>query len=170
MIDPTRIALNLDPLTYRMEGVAIHGNTPFSVPYISHIEDNLWTGGCAHGLPLPENIEHVVSLYPWEQYRFEHELKSLSFHWLYDSEDMEDAKRLWAIARAANDCVNDGPTLVHCQAGLNRSGLIGVLVLMLRGYTSPRAIETMRAKRSPAVLCNRAFEEWLLGLSVQDAA
>lgn len=169
-VDPTRIDIALDPLTHRMEGVAYHGNTPFSVPYVSHIVGNLWTGGCAQGLVLPETIKHVVSLYPWEQYEVRHQLDSYSLHWLYDSEDMAGSERLWSIARYAASCVEDAPTLVHCQAGLNRSGLIAAMVLVLLERSPADAIALLREKRSPAVLCNRAFEAWLLGPDVAEAA
>lgn len=169
-VDPTRIAISLDPRTQRMSGTAIHGNTPFDVPYISHIEGNLWTGGCSTGLVLPDDFEHVVSLYPWEQYEVGHRLKSYSLQWLYDSEELPDRRRLWAIARFSSACVEDGPTLVHCQAGLNRSGLIGALVLMLRGRRPQAAIDFLREQRSPAVLCNQAFEAWLLSFDAEGVA
>jgi protein-tyrosine phosphatase len=53
--------------------------------------------------------------------------------------------------------------VVHCQAGLNRSGLIAALVLMDSGaYGADGAIELLRAKRSEAVLCNQKFVEYLL--------
>lgn len=67
-VDPTRIDISIDPTVRRMKGVAYHGNTSFDVPYISEIGHNLWQGGCTTGLRLPENIRHVVSLYPWERY------------------------------------------------------------------------------------------------------
>jgi hypothetical protein len=54
-----------------------------------------------------------------------------------------------------------GPCLVHCQAGLNRSSLVVARVLMLEGATADEAIGLLREKRSPACLCNPAFEEWL---------
>ena len=69
--DPTRIDISFDPRERRMRGYARHGNTPFDVPFVSQITDNLWTGGCEDGLVLPANIAHVVSLYPWETYRVE---------------------------------------------------------------------------------------------------
>src|SRR5256885_12877051 len=87
LTDPTRIALEVDPFTQRMKGVTRIGGISFDVPYISHIEGNLYQGGCAAGLYLPKYIEHVVSLYPWEQYTVTHEPKSMSFHWLYDADE-----------------------------------------------------------------------------------
>lgn len=40
--DPTKIAIRFDPTFERMVGRAVHGNTPFDVPYISEIAPNLW--------------------------------------------------------------------------------------------------------------------------------
>ncbi len=51
---------------------------------------------------------------------------------------------------------------MHCQAGINRSGLVTALALVEEGMKAVDAIALLRAKRSPAVLCNRAFEQWLL--------
>lgn len=167
--DPTAIALDLDPLTSRMKGKAIHGQTPFDVPFISHIIGNLYQGGCAKGLVLPEEIEHVVSLYPWERYTIQHTVKTYMEVRMYDSENgLLDDEEIDRIAQIVADCMEDGPTLVHCQAGLNRSGLIGTRALMLAyGWDADTCIKVMRAFRSPAVLCNQAFEAWL---RAQDAA
>lgn len=162
MADPTAIAIEVDPLQQRMTGIARHGNTPFDVPFISHIEGNLWQGGCATGLVLPANIDHVVSLYPWEQYQLTRQLQSCSFHWLYDS-DEEPPVIVPAIAHWVAGCCETGPTLLHCQAGLNRSSLVAALVLMRQGRSAAEAIALLREKRSPAVLCNPSFEKWLLG-------
>lgn len=54
--------------------------------------------------------------------------------------------------------------LIHCQAGLNRSGLLAARTLMKRGHTADEAIALLREKRSPLVLCNDAFENWLRSL------
>jgi protein-tyrosine phosphatase len=159
--DPTRIDINFDPTHRRMSGVARHGMVPFDVPFISHIEGNLWQGGCTNGLVLPKNIEHVISLYPWEQYQFTHELKSYSLNWLYDA-DEKPPKIVHAIAEWVAYCIADGPTLLHCQAGLNRSSLVAVLALMLDGWDARGAINLLRNQRSPAVLCNPSFENYLL--------
>ena len=67
----TTRSLLADLTGHHIEGIAREGNTPFSVPLISHITGNLWTGGCLNGAELPREIEYVVSLYPWERYAIE---------------------------------------------------------------------------------------------------
>lgn len=161
MRDPTAIPIEFDPRTKRMSGVAYHGNTPFDVPFISHIEGNLWVGGCETGLILPKNILHVVSLYPWERYKIGHKIASESYHYFYDA-DVPDAGQIRAVADYVRTfCLSDAPTLLHCQAGLNRSNLIAAVVLIDAGRTAEEAIALLREKRSPAVLCNRKFSRWL---------
>lgn len=155
--------MSVDPLELRFSGVAAHGNTPFDVPWISQIDERLYVGGCQNGLPLPGEIDHVVSLYPWESYRQTRELKSWLAVRMYDSVDQAFGE-VRAIAEWVNACRKSGPTLVHCQAGLNRSNLIAATALILAGAEPPAAIAELRARRSPAVLCNPAFERWLLEL------
>lgn len=160
--DPTAIELSTDPRELRMRGTARHGDTPFDVPFISEIAENLWQGGCETGLVLPENILHVVSLYPWEQYTLQHDIRSVLSVVMYDSEG-QGFGQVDSIARWVNACRADGPTLVHCQAGLNRSSLVAARALTLEGHLAPAAaIKLIRERRSPACLCNPSFEEWLL--------
>jgi len=52
--------------------------------------------------------------------------------------------------------------LIRCQAGLNRSGLVTALVLLLDGWDPADAIEEIRTRRSPWALCNQQFADWLL--------
>jgi protein-tyrosine phosphatase len=161
--DHTRIDISFDPTERRMRGVARHGNTPFDVPFISEIAPNLWQGGCEQGLELPIFIEHVISLYPWESYGVHLDLRSALTVVMYDSED-QGYEQVDAIAAWVNVCRADGPTLVHCQAGLNRSSLVAARALMLDGLAAKDAIALLREKRSPACLCNPAFERHLLSL------
>lgn len=163
-IDPTRIDIDTDPTTKRMKGTARHGNMPFDVPYISQIADRLWQGGCENGLVLPDHIKHVVSLYPWERYEICGGVRSELYVEMYDAED-QDYEQVDAIARWINTCRDDGPVLVHCQAGLNRSSLVAARAMFLgedgHATGADRAdsiIRDLRAKRSPACLCNPAFE------------
>ena len=147
-----------------MSGVAVHGNTRFDVPYISEIAPNLWQGGCEDGLILPDFISHIVSLYPWEQYRILHDMRSRVEVQMYDSTDQGFAQ-VDALAQWVNVCRQTGPVLVHCQAGLNRSSLVAARALILEGSTPDDAIGMIRRKRSAACLCNPAFEAWLRGES-----
>ena len=161
--DPTAVAITLDPRNQRMSGMTVHGDMPFDVPFVSPITDDLWAGGCVDGLVLPAEVDHVVSLYPWEAYQLQREIKSMLAVRLYDSLDDFDEEQIVGIASWVNVCRKSGVTLVHCQAGLNRSALVAGLALVLDGYTPEDAIALLREKRSPAVLCNPVFEAWLLG-------
>lgn len=159
-VDPTRIEIEFDPTVQRMRGISRHGHVPFDVPFISELAPNLWQGGCEDGLVLPKFIKHVVSLYPWEHYEIEHQISSMLVVLMYDSED-QDFSLIDSIARWVNGCRQDGPVLVYCQAGLNRSSLVAVRALCMEGMNSSDAIDLLRSRRSPACLCNPAFERWL---------
>lgn len=161
MSDPTKIAIDLDPTSRRMRGVAVHGNTPFDVPYISEIIPGLWQGGCQHGLILPEEITNVVSLYPWEKYRIYHDMDSEVYVRAYDSAGGLDLNQARELATWVNNRHATGQVLVHCQAGLNRSSFVMALALQQRGMSMDEAIALLREKRSPAVLCNQSFEDTL---------
>jgi protein-tyrosine phosphatase len=155
-----------DLASHHIEGyarAAVEAGRPaaFSVPLVSHIRGNLWTGGCRHGVRLPDDFGYVISLYPSERYALGHHTR-LFQHTLYDSADLPDPEELRGIAAEVNACVSLGKTLVHCQAGLNRSGLVAGLALVLDGMTPADAIALLRERRSPAVLCNETFETWLL--------
>lgn len=171
LLDPTRVDLHVeggavdpftDPLRRRMNGIAIHGNTKFSVPFISHVVGNLYQGGCATGLVLPERFRHVISLYQWERYSVRHEGVRRQEVEMLDAAERPDYDEVLRLARLVHESCQDGPTLVHCQAGLNRSGLIAGAALTLDGYSPEAAIKLLRDRRSPAVLCNRTFHDWLL--------
>ncbi len=161
--DPTRIDIAVDPTRQRMVGVTAHGMHEFDVPFVSEIADNLWLGGCEDGLVLPDFIDHVVSLYPWESYEVRHRLRSRTEVRMLDSVD-QGFEQVDELAAWVNECRTTGPVLVHCQAGLNRSSLVAARALMLAGSTADDAIATLRQRRSPACLCNPSFEGWLRAL------
>lgn len=132
------------------------------VPLISHVKGNLWQGGCMQGVCLPDDFKYVFSLYPWEKYTLGPDTERVEFR-LYDSleqtmDEFED------VARQVQDACTKGKTLVHCQAGLNRSGTVAARALMLDGMTARDALYLLRAQRSPLVVCNETFENWLLSL------
>lgn len=159
--DPTAIPIQFDPTKQRMVGVARHGDTPFDVPFISEIAPNLWQGGCQDGLILPDFIDVVISLYPWEKYTLRREGIERFEIEMYDSLD-QSFEQVEKIAKMVNDYRYVGKkVLVHCQAGLNRSSLVAARALMLDGFDAEYAIHRLRERRSPACLCNPAFEKWL---------
>lgn len=161
--DPTAFEIEFDPTVKRMRGTARHGNTPFDVPFISEIVPGFYQGGCQDGLVLPSYIEHVISLYKWEHYVLHSGVKTFNEVTMYDSLDGPDRENVIQLATLVNNCREQGPTLVHCQAGLNRSGLVAATALILEGRTPSEAVELLRSSRSSAVLCNPVFEEWVLG-------
>lgn len=157
---PAEFAAAMADLTsHRIEGIAVQGDTPFSCPLVSQIDGNLWSGGCPRP-SVPAYFRFVLNLYPWERYEVP-ETTEIRIEKLYDSGTVPPATRLEELAAWVNDRRAKGPTLVHCQAGLNRSGLVAGLALVRGGMTPADAIALLREKRSPAVLCNRSFERWL---------
>jgi len=75
----------------------------------------------------------------------------------------EFAARAISLARHAHRRWRDGErVLVRCQAGVNRSGLVTALVLMLEGMDAHGAIALIRERRAPAVLSNFAYVRWLV--------
>jgi hypothetical protein len=133
----------------------------FSAPLISHVEGNLYVGGCINGVRLDDDFAHVVSLYKWERYALGPDTKRVEVE-MYDAGEIPDVGQLNELADHVNTSLGEGKTLVHCQAGLNRSNLVAALALIKAGREPSDAIALLREKRSPVVLCNRAFEAWLL--------
>jgi hypothetical protein len=167
MIDAQKLQSDLK--THHIEGIATQGNTPFTCPLITPIDENFWQGGCIQGVALQGYFKHIISLYPWERYNpgFENDspefdLDSFVEVRLYDGPTVPNEEQLYNLAKHINFCRKHGRTLVHCQAGLNRSGLLAGLALVLGGMAPVDAIAKLRAGRSPAVLCNPKFEQWLL--------
>lgn len=159
-MDHTRLNLSTDPGTRRITGWTNHGHLRIDVPFVSQIKGNLWQGGCEDGMVLPRHFRHLISLYQWEEYTVNHGLDSRLVVEMYDDVD-QTFGQVDALARWVKNCVAHGPTLVHCQAGLNRSSLVAGRTLTMMGYTGKQAIKLLRENRSEACLCNPAFETWL---------
>lgn len=138
------------------------GGIRLNVPLISHIEDNLWVGGCINGITLDADFDTVVSLYKWEQYILGPNTTRHEFT-MYDDHYTEADDQLHMIADIVVEALDRGDkVLVHCQAGVNRSNLITALALIKKGRTPEEAIALLREKRSEVVLANSTFEDWLL--------
>lgn len=153
--------LAADLATHHIEGLALQGYAWFRVPLVSRIDGNLWMGGCRDAVRLPDGFTRVVSLWQQGRYTLGPATTRIEVS-MSDSEVVPPAGLLVPLAEHVLTHARQGPTLVHCQAGLNRSGLITALALILDGMLPAAAIDLLRQQRSPAVLCNPAFERWLL--------
>lgn len=168
--DPTRIDLDFAD---RITGRTAIGDLEIDCPVLTEVAHNLYQGGCEDGLYLPEGIDYVVSLYKWEKYRVRKNqtVRGEITVTMYDDPDRPiDSDTVVMLAEWVNKKRKEGPVLVHCQAGLNRSSLIVATALILEGWTAEEAILHLRSERSPAVLCNPAFVRWLHGFEKQNDA
>lgn len=149
----------------------IHGYVPdgrkISVPIFSQIEDNLWMGGCpVSGIRLDQYFDVILNLYCCEPYRVDREKVLYREAPLDDWREIPPLDTIVGLAEWVSDRLNEGKrVLVHCQAGLNRSGLITAFTLMMRGRSAEEAIKLLRQKRCELVLCNQEFEKFLMGIA-----
>jgi protein-tyrosine phosphatase len=146
--------------------ISFAGFTDFvTVPRFSQIEEKLWMGGTPRGLAdqtLPVQFDFAVNLHPWEPYST-HAHQAVLMAWMQDAPVIPDIKLIEHAADIVNQSIARGATvLVHCQAGLNRSGLVTALALMKAGRSAEDAIGLLRSKRCAEVLCNKTFFEWLM--------
>ncbi len=132
------------------------------LPLASEVAHNLWQGGTPATVgTVPAYFRNVLCLYPWESY-MRHEGTEVRVAPLMDDPDGRvPSAKIEELARWVNEKRAEGPVLVHCQLGLNRSGLVNATALMQEGRTADEAIALLREKRSPVVLFNRTFEQWL---------
>jgi hypothetical protein len=161
----------------RVERYAAPDRSAFMPQFLhSQILEDLWMGGTDDDDVLSEprrlkdkafitvaDYDYVVTAYAWAR-PADWEVQEVRFPY-YDSDDIRDLpiERVVRVAQDAHRAWKAGDrVLIRCQAGLNRSGLIMALVLILEGYEPREAIALMRAQRAPGVLCNRAFERFLL--------
>lgn len=129
------------------------------LPLFSRVGHNIWMGGCPVD-SIPGDTQFIVSLYPWAEYTVPEGI-TITRAWLHDTHEVPDVRLTIALARWVSAVRQIGSTVVHCQAGLNRSGLICALAMMVDGADADTAIAALRAARHDMVLCNTTFERWL---------
>lgn len=144
-----------------------------NIPLFNEVAPNLFMGGTSDlaTIDKAQQLKHfdgknefdcVVTLYAWaapanwgvEERRFGFPDAELIDEYLPVIIDLAQ----WAFEKWQSGLrVN-----IRCQAGLNRSGLVTALVLMMSGLSADAAIDRLREKRSTYALCNGEFEHWLL--------
>ncbi len=108
----------------------------------------------------------VVTLYAWAQ-PVDWEVEELRYGFGDGALHGSDLQRVLRAAAWAHERWQSGDlVMIRCQAGLNRSGLVTALVLVMDGWDPAEAIRHIRARRSPHALFNRHFVRWLLTESV----
>ncbi|MDP8978331.1 MAG: dual specificity protein phosphatase family protein [Actinomycetota bacterium] len=82
-------------------------------------------------------------------------------HWPIDDGPPPDRAVLTALADLVDDLRRaNKKVLIHCAAGINRSGLLAAATLMRDGMPAREAIATVRERR-PGSLSNGAFVQQL---------
>lgn len=153
----------------RIKGYVSHAlrrgiDPKLDVPLISRVLDNLWQGGCPDygSVALPKGFDYVLSLYPWGAQYILPEGCERDIVTMYDALD-QDTAQVDELAEGVAERVLAGEVvLIHCQAGLNRSGMLTAHVLKKLGYTGEQALKMLRDGRSPLVCCNETFEQFIL--------
>lgn len=149
--------------SHHIEGFVKHTGAVLKVPLYTEVALNLYMGGCPVDT-APSWADTIVNLYPWQEYGIG-EGQTIIQHAMMDSPETQAPEVLHRLADIVNVGRLYGRVLVHCQAGLNRSGLIVALALFKTAQYHQNmagAIKHLRDKRSESVLCNTAFEKWLL--------
>ncbi|MFZ9309603.1 MAG: protein-tyrosine phosphatase family protein [Candidatus Nanopelagicales bacterium] len=141
----------------------------------SEIVPGLWMGGTADddwievGKELTDShdidFQAVVTLFSWA-HPMPWGIEELRWGFPDGHIDLVDKLKLFRIVDWAYERWQAGDkTLIRCQAGLNRSGLITAMVLMKADYSVKDAIELIRSNRAPIALFNNHFVDYLVSLS-----
>lgn len=133
------------------------------------IKGKLWMGGtldARYGGSWPAPLQNgeldaVINL----EYDADHGLPDRLFklHWPIEDGPLPNLQILESVVYTVVHLIEEGErVLVHCSAGLNRSGLVSALALIdLADITGDKAVEVIRMCRGPQALCNRTFENYV---------
>lgn len=135
-----------------------------ALPAVSPLGDGLYIGSWPDDehKKVPDYIKSVIRCCPARR-PYSIGPNQQRYHgYLFDVPEEPHNDALLPLFLAAKNCWDAGPTLVHCKAGLNRSGLICALLLVDRGIEPAKAIAHLREHRSPYVLSNPVFENFVL--------
>lgn len=85
---------------------------------------------------------------------------------IYDSKPApSEIQKAYAAAKWVATRLKSGKkVLVTCMAGMNRSGLVSAMALILSGYPPQSAIALVRGARGPKALSNKHFVSVLMGM------
>jgi hypothetical protein len=133
----------------------------------AEVAPKLWQGGRYSAAHTPVNFDVVVNLTPLGR-SVGPSYTGLYIEWpIEDACELPDPTVLHPLVDLLAELSYQGKTiLVHCQAGLNRSGLVCALVLRARSVPADNAIAAIRQARDEFALCNADFEKYVLEWAV----
>lgn len=145
---------------------------PWAVNGWNEIIPNLYQGGQYRAgrtmldqrVRVTDEFDAVYSLF-WENDRNGPDRGIFHEHYQIPDGELTEHQlfQVKVFALGVVDSVDSGlRTLVRCQAGYNRSGLVVAFALMELGYGRQEAIDLIREKRSPWALCNQHFVGYIL--------
>jgi len=146
---------SMDDLVRKQINVRVLG-VPLTVPLMTKVEEGFWFGGLP-SRPVP--FDYVLDLYGERPIVGQPNLRVVPFpdNPLVPIPDDSEGLAAWVNEKRAK-----GTVYVHCAAGINRSAFIVVLSLVRRGLDARQVIADLRARRHKSILCNTAFERYLL--------
>jgi len=122
----------------------------------------LYQGDFPAGTVDWSHFDDVVSLTVEDVPNVRLQVGGLRMHVPIWDDEMVDPTGVRAAALAVAERVTAGKrVLVHCWAGLNRSGVVSARALMFMGVPVAEGIARVRAARGPYALSNRDFVAWL---------
>jgi hypothetical protein len=140
------------------DGFTTEPHKVFELPLVG---GELWQGGTPDIL---RRWDMIVGLEHEPTDRIQARLRLGGTYIWHPIDDFEvvDSNALRDIALLVADRVELGAkVLVHCSAGLNRSGVVNARALMWMDHTAEEAISRVRKNRYQTVLCNPRFVRWL---------
>ncbi|KKN83834.1 hypothetical protein LCGC14_0294870 [marine sediment metagenome] len=128
--------------------------------------NRLWMSGELESSPrliLEGRIHAIVNLSHYDDPDETIEYAKDYLHWPIDDGPLPNLDELGLVVYWATQKIREGRrVLIHCDAGLNRSGLVTALVVMeITGMTGTQAISHVRVCRGSTALFNPSFTDYL---------
>lgn len=137
-----------------------------SLHRLDRVWGDLFQGNTLYSLDeLREHqIRTVVNVSNHPDRQFRHDPPGIRYRHLPMKDDhlaQDEWATLRIAARFARTSLSRGGVLVHCDFGLNRSGVVVARALMYSGLKADEAIEKVRRARGRLALYNTDFVDWL---------
>jgi len=109
-----------------------------------------------------KHFDSVITMYSWAQ-PVDWEVQEMRYG-IPDSQitDINLIKLIEVAYWGYRQWLLGDKLLIRCQAGLNRSGLVTALILMLHKFSASEAIEQIRENRTQLALFNKNYVNWLI--------